>query len=64
MKNNKLSLPPHFRIYILKKIYLEIGLNEKYVSTSLRNAKYLINSNINSVIYFYLPDLDEYAEDE
>ena len=64
LKNNKLSLPPISYLYLKENYYLEIGLNEKYVCTSLKNAKYLINSNIHSVIYFYLHDLDEYTEEE
>lgn len=45
--------------------YLDIGLDEKFVCTSWKSAKSLINTyTINSVVYFYLGDLNECTPEE
>ena len=66
LKVNNLKLPENVSfLYLKHENYLEIGLNEKYVCTSWLNAKCLMNTySINSVIYYYLGDLDECSSDE
>lgn len=45
--------------------YLEIGLNEKYICTSWKNARALLNTcNINNNIYFYLESLENIEKEE
>jgi len=59
IKDNHLKLPTNLSFLNLKKEnYLEIGLNEKYICTSWKNAKSLMNNgSFNSIIYYYLEDL-------
>ena len=66
LKKNNLTLPHGTTFLNLKKEnYLEISLNESYVCTSWKNAKRLINTaTINSTIFFYLDDLNEYTNEE
>ena len=53
------EIPVYISLLNLKEDnYLDLGLKEKYVCTSWRDAKCLMNtSSINSTIYFYLDDL-------
>ena len=60
LQKNNLSLPKNTVFLNLKSSnYLEIGLEEKYVCTSWKNARALLNTaSMNNKIYFYLNDLD------
>ena len=60
LQKNNLSLPKNTVFLNLKSSnYLEIGLEEKYVCTSWKNARALLNTaSMNNNIYFYLNDLD------
>ena len=60
LQKNNLSLPKNTVFLNLKgSNYLEIGLEEKYVCTSWKNARALLNTaSMNNNIYFYLNDLD------
>ena len=53
------EIPVYISLLNLKEDnYLDLGLKEKYVCTSWRDAKCLMNtSSINSTIYYYLDDL-------
>ncbi len=55
------EIPEYLSLLNLKEEnYLDVGLKEKYICTSWKNAKCLMNtSNINSTIYYYLDDLGE-----
>lgn len=66
LKRNNLKLPDNVNfVYLKKDNYLEVGLDEKYVCTSWKNAKCLMNTYcINSVIYFYLSDFSDYTPEE
>jgi hypothetical protein len=61
LKDNNVKLPSDVVFLNLKSSnYLEVGLEEKYVCTSWKNAKALLNTaSINTNIYFYLGDYDE-----
>lgn len=61
LKKHKITLPEDVSfLYLKEDNYLEIGLGEKYVCTSLKNARRLMNThNLNSIIYYYLEDLEE-----
>ena len=63
---HRFSLPDDVAFLNLKDDnYIEVGLNEKYVCSSWKNAKSLINSScINSIIYYYLDDLSEFNDSE
>ena len=60
LQKNNLSLPKNTVFLNLKSSnYLEIGLEEKYVCTSWKNARALLNTaSMNSNIYFYVNSLD------
>ena len=60
LQKNNLSLPKNTVFLNLKgSNYLEIGLEEKYVCTSWKNARALLNTaSMNSNIYFYVNSLD------
>ena len=55
------EIPEYISMLNLKEDnYLDVGLNEKYICTSWKNAKCLMNTSaINSTIYYYLDDLEE-----
>ena len=59
-QKNSLQLPEDTVFLNLKSSnYLEIGLEEKYVCTSWKNARALLNTaSMNSNIYFYVNSLD------
>jgi len=58
LKSNKIELPDNTIFLNLKSSnYLEVGLDEKYICTSWKNARALLNtSSINTTIYYYLCD--------
>ena len=65
LKKNRSILPNISVLNLKENNYLEIGLDEKYVSTSWKNGGKLIKTNsIGSPIYFYLTDLDECTNEE
>jgi hypothetical protein len=61
LKDNQIQLPSDVIFLNLKSSnYLEVGLEEKYICTSWKSARALLNtSSINTNIYFYLDDYDE-----
>ena len=63
---NEIKLPSNTVFLNLKSSnYLEVGLNEKYICTSWKNARALLNTcNINTNIYFYLDSLDGVEKEE
>lgn len=67
LQENKIVLPKNTIFLNLKSSnYLEVGLNEKYVCTSWKTARALLNtSSINSNIYYYLTnDLKNLPDEE
>lgn len=58
LSDNKIILPEKTVFLNLKSSnYLEVGLNEKYICTSWKTARALLNTaSINATIYFYIPD--------
>lgn len=67
LMDNEIYLPENTTFLNLKNSnYLEIGLNEKYVCTSWKTARALLNTaSIHANIYYYLPDnLDELDQEE
>ena len=66
LSTNNFELPGDVSFLNLKEDnYLDLGLNEKLVCHSWKNAKRLMNSSaINSIIYYYLDDLAEFSETE
>ena len=60
------EIPEHISILNLKEDnYFDVGLNEKYVCTSWKDAKRLMNTqSVTSPIYYYLADLSEYSDIE
>lgn len=61
LKKYELVLPENSSFLNLKDNYLEITLDEKNICTSWQTAKRLINTqSLDSIIYFYLDDLNEY----
>lgn len=61
LEKNKIELPSDITYLNLKEDnYLEVNFNDKYICTSWKNARSLLNtSNINTIIYFYLKELDK-----
>ena len=60
LKKNNFPLSNFTYLNFKKNYYLEIGLDEKYVCTSWKHARRLLNTNIlNSMVYFYLTDLNK-----
>lgn len=66
LKNNNITFNSNVTFLNLKSSnYLEVGLNEKYICTSWKNARALLNtSSINQQIYFYLNNLDNLSQEE
>lgn len=66
LKKANLMLPENTKFLNLKSNnYLEIGLKEKFVCTSWKTARALLNSSsIHDRIYFYLNDVDENKYDD
>ena len=66
LKKNNLKIPDDTVFLNLKSSnYLEIGLEEKYVCTSWKNARALLNTaSMNSNVYFYLNDLNDLNKEE
>lgn len=67
LSKNKIILPKQTTFLNLKSYnYLEVGLNEKYVCTSWKTARALLNTaSINTNIYYYLPnDLKRLEKEE
>ena len=60
LQKNNLQLPEDTVFLNLKSSnYLEIGLGEKFICTSWKNARALLNTaSMNSNIYFYINSLD------
>ena len=58
LEKNKIKLPNKTIFLNLKSSnYLEVGLNEKYICTSWKTARALLNTaSIHSNIYYYLPE--------
>lgn len=58
LKENQIKLPIQTVFLNLKSSnYLEVGLNEKYICTSWKTARAILNTaSIHSTIYYYLPD--------
>lgn len=66
LSQNKIKLPKDTVFLNLKSSnYLEVGLNEKYICTSWKNARALLNTcSINTNIYFYLDSLENVEREE
>lgn len=66
LETSKIKLPSNTIFLNLKSSnYLEVGLNEKYICTSWKNARALLNtSSINTNIYYYLNSLDNIEKEE
>lgn len=60
LEQNHITLPSDLVFLNLKSSnYLEVGLHEKYVCTSWKNARALLNTaSMSTNIYFYLNELD------
>ena len=66
LQKNNLQLPKDTVFLNLKSSnYLEIGLEEKYVCTSWKSARALLNTaSMNNNIYFYVNDLNDLEKGE
>lgn len=67
LTNNKIILPDKTIFLNLKSSnYLEVGLNDKYICTSWKTARALLNTaSIHANIYYYLQDnLEELPKEE
>ncbi len=66
LNKNNMRLPDDAVFLNLKRDnYLEVGLNEKYISSSWKSARCLLNTpNINSKVFFYVTDLDKFTNEE
>ena len=64
-KKNNLNLRNLSFLNLKKENFLEVAFNEKFVCTSLRTIKSLLNNSfIKDNIYFYIGDLNEYSQKE
>ena len=65
LQKNNLQIPEDTVFLNLKSSnYLEIGLEEKYICTSWKNARALLNTaSMNSNIYFYVNHLDNLGDE-
>ena len=65
LQKNNLRIPEDTVFLNLKSSnYLEIGLEEKYICTSWKNARALLNTaSMNSNIYFYVNHLDNLGDE-
>lgn len=67
LETKEITLPEKTVFLNLKSSnYLEVGLNEKYICTSWKTARALLNTaSMNANIYYYLPDnLKELSREE
>lgn len=66
LSNNKIILPKDTVFLNLKSSnYLEVGLEEKYVCTSWKNARALLNTaSMNTNIYYYVSSIDNLSNAE